>query len=170
MACFWIVGKVGANVMFCLLWIQHCIEDEYMMCRFCFIHLYLSPLKLSRGRRRRKNEWIWWGQTYCWGQSIQNSEMSRCGTFPATLRARASWVQDEWIMRHTGWCFQSGSIGRVTAEKPGVIWWYNVSFEREPFFSETFYIFATLPWVKKNKKNECFWNKHWISQICIRGR
>lgn len=134
---------------------------------FTFIfHLWSCPEEEEEGKMSESDE----------DRRIAEAKASRIQKCQGVVLFLPLWelVHPEFRMNescaHTGWCFQSGSIGRVTAEKPGVIWWYNVSFEREPFFSETFYIFATLPWVKKNKKNECFWNKHWISQICIRGR
>lgn len=67
--------------------------------QFGFIHLCLLSLKLSRGRRRGKNEWIWWGQTYCWGQGMQNSEIPRCGMFSCHSESSGILrIQDELVM------------------------------------------------------------------------
>lgn len=50
MVCFWIVAEAGVDVVFCLLWMQQCSQDEYTMCGFCFsplcflvFHLWSCP-------------------------------------------------------------------------------------------------------------------------------
>lgn len=89
-----------------------CCEHNILlgMDRWCVILLFVFlSLKLSRGGRRGKNDWIWWGQTYCWGQGIQNSEIPRCGIFSChsessdILRIQDELVTHPYCLVHSRW-------------------------------------------------------------------